>query len=177
LDGPLGQLNAWIRASSLPVRAILLLGAMCVAGAVAALYTHLKTGDASQLHALAIACGVCTASSMIALVLSLAWHGTPSGVAGTLGGMLVGLGIPLVTAMLVQRKDGDFGFYGWIVGFYLVSLTIKTLLVAPGYAPLDPSGPLDPYAPADSFGRRGPNEPGAPRKYGEPNSPAKKSGE
>jgi hypothetical protein len=169
VGGELRQIGAQIRAMSITARALVLFAVVALAAAGAAWAVY-DSNDLSRVYAVGISAALTAASSLVALVLSLIWHGTPNGVVGALGGMMVGLGIPLAAAIVVQRRDGDLahaGFYGWIVVFYLISLTVKTLLVAPGYAPADPYAPVDPYAPGD---------PGAPRRNGDSKSPAKKSG-
>jgi hypothetical protein len=201
------QIGAQIRAMSIPVRAAILFG-VCTVAALVAGFAAQSENDPARVYAVAIAAVICTCSALVALVLSLAWHGTPNGVAGALGGTLVGLGIPLVAAIFVQRRDGDLahaGFYGWIVVFYLIALTVKTLLVAPGYAaggysPSNPYGPSNSYGPGKSYGPGNPppastggsagsawntgddvNVSAGPSSFAppsdDPNSPAKKSGE
>jgi hypothetical protein len=124
---------------SITTRALVLVAVTTVAALVAAAVAY-DSESMTPLLVVGVAWLVCTASAVVALVLGLAWHGTPNGVSGTLGGTLIGLGLPLALAILVQRKEGSFaqaGFYGWIVVFFLISLTAKTLLVAAGFAPAD----------------------------------------
>jgi len=157
VDGLLGRVTAQIREMSIATRVLVLLAITTVAALIAASIAY-DSENTTRLMVVGVAWLVCAVSAIIALVLSLVWHGTPSGVSGTLGGTLVGLGIPLIVAILVQRRDGSFakaGFYGWIVVFYLISLTVKTLLISPGYSPADPY---------------------AKRLEDDLNSPAKKSG-
>jgi hypothetical protein len=175
LAGPLGETGAKIRAMSIPIRAVVLLGVSAVPGAIVA-YRVFDPEDTSRFNTVVLAWLVCTASAVLALVLSLAWYGTPNGVFGALGGMFVGLGVPLGAAIIAQRKEGplaEAGFYGWVVLFFLVALTIKTVLLAPGIDPVDPDDSLAPYPPKGPFA---PRDPYGSRPADNVTAPAKKSG-
>jgi hypothetical protein len=172
LAGLLGETGAKIRAMSIPVRAVLLFALSSLPGVIAAAVVYQADqgiiGDITgylRFKTVVLASVVCTASAVVGLVLSLAWFGTPNGVIGALAGMIIGLGVPLATAVLAQRKEGDLaqaGFYGWVVAFFLIALTIKTILLAPG---IDRTGSETPYPPHGPYG-----------SGDDPNSPAKKSG-
>jgi hypothetical protein len=176
LAGLLGETGAKIRAMSIPVRALVLFGISSVPGLIAAACVF-DGDDFSRFNAVVLASLVCTTSAVVALVLSLIWYGTPNGVIGALAGMIIGLGMPLATAVLAQRQEGNLaqaGYYGWVVLFFLFALTVKTLLLAPGINRVDPQSSSQPQGPYQATGSFQPAEPYASQS--DPNSPAKKSG-
>lgn len=131
--GLIGRLNAKLGDLSPAARCAILLSTVVGVFAVATPVAYGRHGTLG-LQAVAIAAVVCGVCSLAALVLATLWHGTPNGVAGALGGSLVGMFPPLAVGLALQHNNmpvAAAGAFGWIVVFYLTTLVVKTLLVAP----------------------------------------------
>lgn len=131
--GLTGRLNAKLSDLSLTTRCAMLLSTVLGTLIVAAPIAYLRDGivGLEAVALAAVACGVC---STAALILSVSWHGTSKGVVGVLAGSLIGMLPPLAIGLTVQHNHAALaaaGAFGWIVVFFLTSLVVKTLLVAP----------------------------------------------
>lgn len=78
-----------------------------------------------------VAMSVCLVAGELALVVSC-WAGVGTqGVNGVLGGMLIRMGMPLAVAFLLYKQQGplaEAGILYMILGYYLLSLVVETLL-------------------------------------------------
>ena len=75
---------------------------------------------------------------VVALVLTAALRSPKRAVAGVLLGMLFRMGVPLGTGIFLHRQGGPLakaGVFGMILGFYLLTLLVETLLALRLLAP------------------------------------------
>lgn len=128
-----GRINAKLAVLSVVARCAILASAVFLT-ALIALPIGYARHELLGLAAVGLAAAVCGTCSLVALVLATRWHGTPNGITGALAGSLVGMFPPLVVGVALQHSGSPLaaaGAFGWIVVFYLATLTVKTLLVAP----------------------------------------------
>lgn len=114
-------------------RCACLVAATLLAFAIAAPIAYGRQGMIG-IQAVSLAAGVSLFGAIIAVVLASTHRGTPSVVAWVLAGDGIAMAIPLTTGMIVTRTSPaltEAGTFLWIVLFFLVALTTKTLLVAP----------------------------------------------
>lgn len=86
---------------------------------------------ADGILAAAVAGGICWLGAAIALAVIGVMKGPENGVSGVLLGMIFRLGLPMGGGVLLSRIGGslaDAGVFGLIVAYYLVGLTVETLL-------------------------------------------------
>lgn len=111
----------------------------CLLGVVASVFALVAPaayGGRGMLgiQAVLFAASVSLGGALIAVVLASIRQGSPSAVAWVLAGDGIAMALPLVAGYAVTRSGGllaDAGVFNWIVLFFLVALTTKTLLVAP----------------------------------------------
>ena len=79
----------------------------------------------------AVAGGVCWLAATLALALTFFGNKNGAPIQGVLGGMLFRMGLPLAAVLALPRLDERFassGLVGTILGVYLVTLAVETLL-------------------------------------------------
>ncbi len=129
----IGRWNALVSDLSLVARCALLSIVLLIAACLAAPVAWLQGGSLSLATA-ATAAGVCWLAGLVALFLATRGRGTPAAVGWVLAGDGVAMGLPLLSAISLQRSGhwlSAAGYFGWIVVFFLITLVAKTLLVAP----------------------------------------------
>jgi hypothetical protein len=116
--------------ASLLASCALLALVLAAATAATAWWGSSRTGSSGAYAAL-LAGGVCLTSSTLALTISFLGQRFDQPIAGTLGGMIFRLGLPLATGLAIQSLGGPLaaaGCFGMIVALYLVALPVETLL-------------------------------------------------
>ena len=122
---------ARLKTLSLPVACFVLFAIVLAAWAIVGGMAYQHQG-AVGMQTTAIAAFVCWFSATIALVLGGVLRDTPHAVSGILGGTLVRLMLPLAVAAYCQASDSRFaraGLFGYLALFFLLTLTIETLLL------------------------------------------------
>lgn len=85
-------------------------------------------------QAVAIAALACGLPSAAALALAAIFQGRPQAVTALLGGMVMETTVPLVAGVVTRQFAAglvEAGLLGWLVVFFLLALTAKTLLLVP----------------------------------------------
>lgn len=116
---------------SLPVACFVLFAIVLAAWAIVGVMAFRRQG-AIGLQATAIAAFTCWFSATVALVLAGILRDTPHAVSGILGGTLIRLMLPLAVAAGCQASNSVFakaGLFGYLVLFFLLTLTVETLLL------------------------------------------------
>jgi hypothetical protein len=92
-----------------------------------------KDAEGPSVQAAAVAAGVCWLSGTLAL-LSASWFREPQQVMfHLLFGMIFRMAVPFGLGAWLQSQGGPLakaGVFGYIVGFYLLTLIVETLLAA-----------------------------------------------
>lgn len=84
--------------------------------------------------AAAAAAFVCWTGALVSMILATAAKRPQAAYYGLLLGLINRMGLALAAAIVVDRQFApwrDAGFVGFLVGFYLLSLFVETLLVIP----------------------------------------------
>jgi hypothetical protein len=103
---------------------------MAIAGGLAVVVGHNKFGQAGIVTA-SIAGTVCWLSALAALLVVAMTTATPSALAGVFGAMALRSGIPFVSAAVLATLVPSLkssGLIGMFLVFFLVSLTVETVL-------------------------------------------------
>ena len=83
------------------------------------------------VQAAVVAGSICWAGGMLALLAVVVVRGTQKVLHGALAGMFFRAGLPLAAGVVLTSQGGDLaeaGVFGMILGFYLVTLVVETLL-------------------------------------------------
>jgi hypothetical protein len=90
--------------------------------------------DASQwigVAAAGVAAATCWCGALVALVLGWVFGQGDNAVGGILAGMAFRIGLPLIVGVALDRRGGplaEAGVFGMILCYYLVTLSVETLL-------------------------------------------------
>ncbi|MCE9607406.1 MAG: hypothetical protein K8U03_21175 [Planctomycetia bacterium] len=125
--------TAFVTRQSLVSRCALVIGVVAVVLAIAAPIAYGEHG-AVGAQATFLAAAVCLCGTISAVILASIHSVTPNAVGWILAGDGIAMALPLTTVTLVSQRGGplaEAGLLNWIVLFFLVSLTTKTLLIAP----------------------------------------------
>lgn len=112
--------------------ACLLLGTTAVLAGVAAGWVGFHRHGLAGLAAVVAADVTCTLAAAAALVLAGSLRNTPHAVSGILGGTLVRMLAPLAVALGCRLTAPELvraGLFGWLLLFFLLTLTVETLLL------------------------------------------------
>jgi hypothetical protein len=116
--------------SSVAAACVLLTGVVIVAFPVFGWFGYTRSGIDGLLAA-AVAAVVCWLGAFIALVITGVLRGTPQAVSGILAATLFRMGVPLAAGLLLSSFGGPLakaGVFGMVVGYYLLTLVVETLL-------------------------------------------------
>jgi hypothetical protein len=129
-------MNRYVAAASrltVVSRCACLIGVVALVFAIASPVAYADRG-AIGVQAVLFAAAVSLAGALVAILLASVYQGTPAAVAWILAGDGIAMAVPLLAGVVVTRRGGalaDAGVFNWIVLFFLVALTTKTLLIAP----------------------------------------------
>lgn len=88
----------------------------------------------SAWQAAALAGSICWLGATLAMLFTAWLRGPQGALYALLFGMFFRMGVPLMAGLLLSRRYVQLeaaGFFGLILGFYLVTLVAETLLVLP----------------------------------------------
>ena len=122
-----------LRGAGLATRIGLLVGAVALALAVVASIAW-PIGGGRAVLAAAVPAAVCLSGAVVALIAVSICQRREEPLLGTLCGMLPRMGLPLGFAVMTKflfKGLVEFGVLYYLVGFYLVTLGIETVLSLP----------------------------------------------
>jgi hypothetical protein len=117
----------------------LLARVLILAGVILAAYPVIAAIAAAQRGpqawpAAALAAFICWLGATLAMLFTAWVRGPQAAMFSLLAGMLFRMGLPLMAGLLLSRRYAELesaGFFGLVLGFYLVSLVAETVLVLP----------------------------------------------
>jgi hypothetical protein len=115
------------------VRVLILALALLVAYPIFAVLASSQRG-VSAWTAAALAASICWFGATLAMLFTAWLRGPQGALYALLFGMFFRMGLPLIAGLMLSRKFVALeaaGFFGLILGFYLVALVVETLLVIP----------------------------------------------
>lgn len=98
-------------------------------------------GNTTGLIASAVAAGLCLAGATLALLVTYFFRGSNLALQNLLLGMLLRMGVPLMLGLVLHTQVDQLaagGMLYYLVGFYLVTLTVETVLTLPSLLPTQP---------------------------------------
>ncbi len=117
----------------LSVRILLLATAVLSAYPVLATLVAVQRGI-PVWSAAALAAAICFTGASLAMALTAWLQGPQAAMLSLLMAMLFRMGLPLGLGLLLSRRYAELeaaGFFGLVLGFYLITLVAETLLVLP----------------------------------------------
>lgn len=99
--------------------------------------------------ALGLAAAICGLSSALALVVSLAWIGTPKALSGIMAGSIVRMGVPLAAVALITKLSpgiSNAGYLRFTLIFFLGCLVLESALLLWGLKALQQRSVRDPVS-------------------------------
>ena len=122
--------DAPLKTASPPAACGTLTLALLVVFPLFAWYGHSRHGMLG-VQAATVAGSICWAGGMLALLAVVVVRGSQKVLHGALLGMIFRMGLPLGAGVVLTSQGGDLanaGVFGMILGFYLVTLVVETLL-------------------------------------------------
>ena len=90
--------------------------------------------EVSVWGAAALAASICWLGAALAMIFTALMRGPQGAMLAMLFGMAFRLGLPFAVGLMLSRRFVELeaaGFFGLVLGFYLVTLVAETLLVLP----------------------------------------------